>query len=78
MTTGIIYDDIYLSHQIGAHVESHLRLVTIMDFLKQQKLLLTKLILASLPVVAAGLLFEETVIAAFKNPVFLASGFWIT
>jgi len=39
MTTGIIYDDIYLSHQIGNHVESHLRLVTIMDFLKQQKIL---------------------------------------
>jgi len=39
MTTGIIYDPIFLKHRIGEHVESHLRLITIMDFLKQQKLL---------------------------------------
>ena len=39
MTTGIIYDDIYLEHRIGAHVESHMRLVEIMDFLQEVKLL---------------------------------------
>jgi acetoin utilization deacetylase AcuC-like enzyme len=42
MTTGIIYDDIYLEHDIGTqlqHVESHERLIAIMTFLKQQKLL---------------------------------------
>lgn len=39
MTTGIVYDDIYLEHRIGAHVESHERLIAIMDFLKENKLL---------------------------------------
>ncbi len=39
MTTGIIYDDIYLEHNIGTHPESHHRLTTIMSFLKKQKLL---------------------------------------
>ncbi|MFX1478441.1 MAG: histone deacetylase [Promethearchaeota archaeon] len=39
MTTGIVYDDVYLQHRIGAHVESHLRLIEIMDFLKEMKLL---------------------------------------
>ena len=39
MTTGVIYDDIYLSHRIGTHVESHERLIGIMDFLNKKKLL---------------------------------------
>lgn len=39
MTTGIVYDDIYLKHQIGTHVESHTRLVAIMDFLKEKGIL---------------------------------------
>ena len=39
MTTGIVYDDIYLEHNIGTHVESHERLIAIMDFLKTKKLL---------------------------------------
>ena len=39
MTTGVIYDDIYLSHRIGTHVESHERLIGIMDFLNKTKLL---------------------------------------
>jgi len=39
MTTGVIYDDIYLSHRIGTHVESHERLIGIMDFLNEKKLL---------------------------------------
>ncbi|TFG24836.1 MAG: histone deacetylase [Promethearchaeota archaeon] len=39
MTTGIVYDDIYLLHRIGNHVESHHRLIGIMDFLKEKKLL---------------------------------------
>lgn len=39
MTTGIVYDDIYLQHRIGTHVESHERLIAIMDFLKEKKLL---------------------------------------
>jgi len=39
MTTGIVYDDIYLEHDIGTHVESHERLIAIMDFLKEKKLL---------------------------------------
>ncbi len=38
MTTGIVYDDIYLEHRIGTHVESHERLIAIMDFLKEKKL----------------------------------------
>ena len=39
MTTGIVYDDIYLEHRIGTHVESHERLVALMDFLKEKNLL---------------------------------------
>lgn len=39
MTTGIVYDDIYLEHNIGTHPESHQRLISIMNFLKEQKLL---------------------------------------
>jgi len=42
MTTGIIYDDIYLEHNIGTqlqHVESHERLISIMNFLKEKHLL---------------------------------------
>jgi acetoin utilization deacetylase AcuC-like enzyme len=39
MTTGIVYDDIYLQHRIGTHVESHTRLIAIMDFLKDQGIL---------------------------------------
>ncbi len=38
MTTGIVYDPIYLEHRIEQHVESHYRLIAIMDFLKEQKL----------------------------------------
>ncbi|MFX0071035.1 MAG: histone deacetylase family protein [Candidatus Hermodarchaeota archaeon] len=38
-TTGIVYDPIYLDHRIGTHVESHKRLIAIMDFIKEQKLL---------------------------------------
>jgi len=39
MTTGIVYDNIYLEHRIGTHVESHERLIAIMDFLKDQGIL---------------------------------------
>ena len=39
MTTGIVYDDIYLKHRIGTHVESHERLIAIMEFLKEKKVL---------------------------------------
>ncbi|MFX0023085.1 MAG: histone deacetylase [Candidatus Hermodarchaeota archaeon] len=39
MTTGIVYDDIYLEHNIGNHPESHNRLISIMDFLSGKKLL---------------------------------------
>ncbi|MFX1503748.1 MAG: histone deacetylase [Promethearchaeota archaeon] len=38
MTTGIVYDDIYLEHNIGNHPESHKRLTAIMDFLKEKRL----------------------------------------
>jgi acetoin utilization deacetylase AcuC-like enzyme len=38
MTTGVVYDDIYLQHRIGTHVESHERLIAIMELLKQRKL----------------------------------------
>ena len=38
MATGIVYDDIYLEHRIGTHVESHERLIAIMDLLKQKRL----------------------------------------
>ncbi len=38
MTTGIIYDDIYLEHHIGTHVETHERLIAIMDLLKEKNL----------------------------------------
>jgi acetoin utilization deacetylase AcuC-like enzyme len=39
MVTGIVYDDIYLEHQIGTHVESHQRLIEIMKLLKENKIL---------------------------------------
>ncbi len=39
MTTGLIYDPIYLEHRIGTHVESHERLIAIMDFLDAQGIL---------------------------------------
>jgi len=39
MTTGIVYDPIYLEHRIGTHVESHERLIAIMDFLRSKKVL---------------------------------------
>jgi len=39
MTTGIIYDDIYLQHKIGTHVETHERLIEIMDFLEKNNIL---------------------------------------
>jgi acetoin utilization deacetylase AcuC-like enzyme len=39
MVTGIVYDDIYLEHKTGNHPESPSRLITIMDFLKETKLL---------------------------------------
>jgi acetoin utilization deacetylase AcuC-like enzyme len=38
MTTGIVYDPVYLSHRIGTHVESHERLIAIMDLLNNKKL----------------------------------------
>lgn len=38
MTTGFIYDPIYLEHRIGTHVESHHRLIAINEFLEEQKL----------------------------------------
>ncbi len=38
MTTGIVYDPIYLEHRIGTHVESHKRLIAIMDLLKEKKI----------------------------------------
>ena len=37
MTTGIVYDPIYLEHRIGTHVESHSRLIGIMDLLNEKK-----------------------------------------
>ncbi len=39
MTTGIVYDPIYLEHRIGTHVESHIRLIEIMRLLKEEKVL---------------------------------------
>ncbi|MFO7796539.1 MAG: histone deacetylase family protein [Promethearchaeati archaeon] len=36
MTTGVVYGDIYLSHRIGTHVESHTRLVELMNFLEEK------------------------------------------
>jgi len=36
LTTGIVYDPIYLEHRIGTHVESHERLIAIMDLLKEE------------------------------------------
>ena len=39
MNTGIVYDPIYLEHRIGVHVESHERLIGIMDFLEEKKVL---------------------------------------
>ncbi len=38
MTTGIVYDPIYLEHRIGTHVESHQRLIAINEFLEKQQL----------------------------------------
>jgi len=38
MTTGVVYDDIYLQHRIGTHVESHERLIAIMDLLNKKNL----------------------------------------
>jgi len=38
MTTGIVYDDIYLQHKIGTHVESHERLIALMELLKARKI----------------------------------------
>ena len=39
MKTGIVYDPIYLEHRIGVHVESHERLIGIMNFIEEKKLL---------------------------------------
>ncbi|UCC20115.1 MAG: histone deacetylase [Promethearchaeota archaeon] len=39
MTTGIVYDPIYLEHKTGIHAESPERLIVIMEFLKEKKLL---------------------------------------
>ncbi|MHA2182664.1 MAG: hypothetical protein ACXAAH_14685, partial [Promethearchaeota archaeon] len=39
MTTGIIYDDIYLQHKIGTHVESHERLIEIIELLKRNNII---------------------------------------
>ena len=39
MTTGIVYNEIYLDHRIGVHVESHERLIGIMDFIEEKKVL---------------------------------------
>ncbi|NVM17818.1 MAG: histone deacetylase [Candidatus Lokiarchaeota archaeon] len=39
MKTGIVYDPIYLEHRIGVHVESHERLIGIMDFMEEKKVL---------------------------------------
>jgi acetoin utilization deacetylase AcuC-like enzyme len=39
MKTGIVYDPIYLEHRIGVHVESHERLIGIMDFIEEKKVL---------------------------------------
>ncbi|MEJ2249048.1 MAG: histone deacetylase [Candidatus Lokiarchaeota archaeon] len=38
MTTGIVYDDMYLKHRIGTHVESHERLIAIMELLKEKNI----------------------------------------
>ena len=38
MTVGLVYDDIYLEHRIGEHVESHTRLIALMDFLNEKKI----------------------------------------
>ncbi|MHA2282470.1 MAG: histone deacetylase family protein [Promethearchaeota archaeon] len=39
MATGIIYDDIYLQHKIGTHVETHERLIEIVELLEKNNLL---------------------------------------
>jgi len=39
MKTGIVYDPIYLEHRTGMHVESPERLIGIMDFLEEKKVL---------------------------------------
>lgn len=38
MVTGFIYDPIYLEHRIGTHVESHERLIAIMELLEERNL----------------------------------------
>ena len=38
MTTGLIYHPIYLEHRIGTHVESHERLIGLMDFLNEKEI----------------------------------------
>ncbi|MFX1275484.1 MAG: histone deacetylase [Promethearchaeota archaeon] len=38
MTTGLIYHPIYLEHRIGTHVESHERLIALMDLLNEKNL----------------------------------------
>ncbi|MDD3679877.1 MAG: undecaprenyl-diphosphate phosphatase [Candidatus Shapirobacteria bacterium] len=45
---------------------------------EKQRQLLTRLILASLPVLLVGLLFGEKVSLAFNSPRLVAIGFWIT
>ncbi|NVM43536.1 MAG: histone deacetylase [Candidatus Lokiarchaeota archaeon] len=39
MKTGIVYDSIYLEHRIGVHVESHERLIGIMNYIEDKKVL---------------------------------------
>lgn len=39
MKTGIVYNPIYLEHRIGVHVESHERLIGIMDYIAEKKVL---------------------------------------
>ena len=39
MKTGIVYDSIYLEHRIGVHVESHERLIGIMNYIEAKEVL---------------------------------------
>lgn len=39
MKTGIVYNPIYLEHRIGVHVESHERLIGIMDYIEKKEVL---------------------------------------
>lgn len=39
MKTGIVYDPVYLTHRIGTHVESHERLIAIMDLINEKNLM---------------------------------------